>query len=306
MPASGPFGKVLQVTQGGTTQQKLISHTPFLAIARKRIEAFRVHTYSVDRLYSFFSHSFAPAFPSILFILVTLCLSFTSDAGLDPLGIKIKNFFTDFKQLFIMYAHYIPLLSAESPSLGGLSMSQRPPSAPRVPPRASRHRSSVIGPPPGIEAGTGYISPQTSPTAHQFPRPPPRARPPTTPSTIPVTSGSSSTFRRNAQRTDPERFDPIMEEPPTPPARSWRRPRQRDTGSSDVPTVMFYPSTTTVSSMESNASAEPMPFFRTGLRMPTPGSGSIPTTPEEARDHSGTNSVHSVKRSPWRGNNGRC
>ena len=186
-----------------------------------------------------------------------------------------------------MYAHYIPRLSAESHSLSGLSMSQQPLRDPRIPPRASRHRSSVIGPPPGIEAGTGYISPQTSPTEYQFPRPPPRSRPPTTPSTIPLTSGSSTTFRRNAQRPDPDIFDPIIEEPPTPPARSWRRPRQRDTGSSDAPTVMFYPSNTTLSSIDSNAPADPMPFFRTGLRMPTPSTGSNPLTPEEAREFRG-------------------
>src|SRR5215471_17184171 len=107
-----------------------------------------------------------------------------------------------------MYIHYIPRLSAESHSLDGLLMSQRPPRDPRLPPRASRHRSSVIGPPPGIEAGTGYISPQTSPREHQFPRPPPRSRPPTAP-IIPVTSGSSTTFRRNVQRPDPDTFDPI-------------------------------------------------------------------------------------------------
>lgn len=46
---------------------------------------------------------------------------------------------------------------------------------------------------------------------------------------------------------------------------------------------MFYPSTTTLSSMESNTPAEPMPFFRTGLRMPTSSTASITSSPEEVR-----------------------
>ena len=161
-------------------------------------------------------------------------------------------------------------------------MSERASHDPRIPPRAGRHRSSVAGPPPGIEAGTGYIFPQTSPTTtYHSARLPPRSRAPTS-SSLPVATepGAGSTFRRNA-RPDPEIFDPIMEEPPTPPARSLRRPTMRDTGSSDAHRVMFYPSTTTVSSMDSDSQVEPMPFFRTHIQMPTAGSGSFPSAPED-------------------------
>jgi len=149
-------------------------------------------------------------------------------------------------------------------------MSQRnfPPRDPRVPPRAARHRSSVIGPPPGIEAGAGYISPTTSPTAFQFPRPPPRT------SQIPMATG-----RGRTGRPDPEIFDPIMEEPPIPPPRSSRRRTRRE---SDGPSVMFYPSSTTISSMDSESLAEPMPFFRVDPQMSPPrGSPRLPRTTEE-------------------------
>jgi hypothetical protein len=125
----------------------------------------------------------------------------------------------------------------------------------------------------------------TSPTSYQFPRPPPRVPPPNAPSPIPAVTPLRSGERR---RPDPEIFDPIMEEPPTVPARSWRRPGRRDTNSIDSPSVMFYPSTTTVSSMDSDSPTPPMPFFTSGPRIPLPGASesqrrSIPPTGEELR-----------------------
>jgi hypothetical protein len=132
-----------------------------------------------------------------------------------------------------------------------------------APPRAARHRSSVIGPPPGIEAGTGYQSPTRE--SFGFPRPPPPPPPPPPPQ--PTSSSSIGTSSRG--RPDPNVFDPIYEEPPTPPRRSSRRgSRSRggreSTGTDQQPTMMFYPSTTTVSSMSSDSFVEPpMPFFRT-------------------------------------------
>jgi hypothetical protein len=150
-------------------------------------------------------------------------------------------------------------------------MAQRPTRGRQGPIRSSRPRSSVIGPPPGSEAGTGYISPSTSPTTYQFPRPPPR-EPPREQPPVPPSIPTSSLFRsigRNSRgrRPDSSLFEPIMEEPPSLPRRSSRRRRRRDASSSETPTVMFYPSTTTVSSVESDPVVEPMPFFRTDTQL---------------------------------------
>src|SRR5579862_7308792 len=162
-------------------------------------------------------------------------------------------------------------------------MSQQPRRDPRRSPRATRHRSSVLGPPPGIESGTGYSGAQSSPRGgYQYPRPPPRVPTPPTPNTVPFVpiAGTSSRPPPARMRPDPNIFDPIMEEPS--PRRS-RRFRQRDIASSPTtPTVMFYPSTTTVSSLDSDP-VEPMPFFRTDPQLRSTGSPRpvLPSTEEE-------------------------
>ena len=156
-------------------------------------------------------------------------------------------------------------------------MSRQPPPRgypPRgtAPPRASRHRSAVIGPPPGIEAGTGYQSPTTE---YGFPRPPqPTSQRQQSPSV-------ASTSQGRQARPDPNVFDPIDEEPPTPPRRSSRRrARARDSSATDAPTMMFYPSTTTVSSVSSDSFIEPpMPFFRVEPLRISRGSGSPRSLP---------------------------
>ena len=163
-----------------------------------------------------------------------------------------------------------------------------------APPRASRHRSSVIGPPPGIEAGTGYQSPTQE---YTFPQPPSQ-QPGSTPSTQ---------ARGRQLRPDPNVFDPILEEePPTPPRRSSRRglrSRGRDSSAiaADAPTMMFYPSTTTVSSMSSDSFIEPpMPFFRVdslrvggGARGPGSSPRSLPPMEEEDPRRRTTSTVSS-------------
>lgn len=159
------------------------------------------------------------------------------------------------------------------------SMAQRSTRGRQGPVRSSRPRSSVIGPPPGSEAGTGYISPSTSPTTYQFPTPPPREQPP-----IPPSIPTSSLFRsigRNSRnrRPDSSLFEPIMEEPPSLPRRSSRRRRRRGDSSSEAPTVMFYPSTTTVSSVESELVVEPMPFFQTDAQLRESQVSSSPRQP---------------------------
>jgi len=165
-----------------------------------------------------------------------------------------------------------------------------PPRGNALPPRASRHRSSVIGPPPGIEAGTGYQSPTRE--TFNFPAPPPQGRSQPTASFATPSRGTPGGAPGGRQpRPDPNLFDPIYEEPPTPPRRSSRR-RSRSRGVSggggresagmDNPTLMFYPSTTTVSSMSSDSFVEPpMPFFRIdpGQAGGSRGSGSTRSLP---------------------------
>jgi hypothetical protein len=163
-------------------------------------------------------------------------------------------------------------------------MSQESQRDPRRPSRAGRRRSSVLGPPPGIESGTGYSGAQSSPRGgYQYPRPPPRVPTPPTPTAVPFVPITGPSLRpppaRNV-RPDPNIFDPIMEEPS--PSRS-RRFRQHDVASSStIQTVMFYPSTTTVSSLDSDP-VEPMPFFRTDPQLRSTGSPRpiLPSTEEE-------------------------
>jgi hypothetical protein len=176
-------------------------------------------------------------------------------------------------------------------------MSRQPPAQPTrgylpprgaapPPPRATRHRSSVIGPPPGIEAGTGYQSPTRESFA--LPRHPP-APPPPPPPPQQQRSTSSSFATSSRVRPDPNVFDPIYEEPPTPPRRASRRRSRSSRGrESDQPTMMFYPSTTTVSSMSTDSFVEPpMPFFRTDPLQVRPGGSdstrSLPPMEEEDR-----------------------
>jgi len=182
--------------------------------------------------------------------------------------------------------------------------------APRFPPRSSRHRSSVLGPPPGTEAGTGYISPpQTSPITYEFPEPPtslPLSRvrnsattvlatassgAPDLPST-PPSLNSRTTLRTIPGKPDPSssnarpsvsmRDDPMTEDAPAPPPRSSKRgrkpvPRSSTGDENTLPGVMFYPSTTTISSIDEAElrkldQMEPMPFFKVDPRMPMPAS----------------------------------
>jgi hypothetical protein len=176
-------------------------------------------------------------------------------------------------------------------------MSQQPPYDPRRPPRAARHRSSVQGPPPGTEPGTGYSPVQPPPTSprYAYPRPPPRVPTPPTPNTPPFIPAvahlgtSRNTAPRNV-RPDPNIFDPIVEEDSFRPS---QRSGRREVDPTRPPTVMFYPSTTTLSSLDTDDVVEPMPFFRTDLplRTPTRGSNStrqsLPATQEESRESYG-------------------
>jgi len=166
-------------------------------------------------------------------------------------------------------------------------MSQQPQRDPRRAPRSARHRGSVLGPPPGIESGTGYSGSQSSPRGgYQYPRPPPRVPTPPTPTSapfVPITGPSLAPPRARNVRPDPDIFDPIMEEPSP---RRLRRNQQRDTtASASTPTAIFYPSTTTVSSVDSDP-VEPMPFFRTDPRLRASGSPrtSLPSTREESAE----------------------
>jgi hypothetical protein len=175
-------------------------------------------------------------------------------------------------------------------------MSQQPPRDPRRPPRAARHRSSVQGPPPGTEPGTGYspVQPPALSPRYAYPRPPPRLPTPPTPTTPPfVPVAPLATVRNTAPRNarpDPNIFDPIMEETSF---RSSQRPRRREADPDRSPTVMFYPSTTTISSLDAEDVIEPMPFFRTDPQLRTPPRGlgsprpSLPTTQEETPESHG-------------------
>src|SRR5579862_2825347 len=145
-------------------------------------------------------------------------------------------------------------------------MSQVPPLRP---PRGARHRSSVHGPPPGAEAGTGYTIPDTpASSSPQF-----STRLPETSSSAPLANTAPLNFNRissplssrnivRSARPDPNIYDPIDE-----PIRTPRTTRERrlqgapSTGTS----MMFYPSSTTLSSETSGRDdhREPLPFFRT-------------------------------------------
>ena len=189
-------------------------------------------------------------------------------------------------------------------------MDQQNNRTPRFPPRSSRHRSSVLGPPPGTDAGTGYISPpQTSPIAYKFPEPPTspplsRVRNSTNAVLTTVSSGAQelpsippSLNSRTSRRTIPRksvpsssnarpdismRDDPMTQDPPAPPPRSSKRgrksvPRSSTGNENTLPGVMFYPSTTTISSIDEAElrkldQMEPMPFFKVDPRMPMPAS----------------------------------
>jgi hypothetical protein len=117
--------------------------------------------------------------------------------------------------------------------------------------RAARHRSSVHGPPPGAEAGTGYTSP-----------PPSAPLPATTP--LNINRVSSPLSSRNIVRNVPVRPDPNIYDPIDEPIRPSARERRRLQGAtSNGNSMMFYPSSGTASSDGTSTRDEPVPFFRT-------------------------------------------
>jgi hypothetical protein len=160
-------------------------------------------------------------------------------------------------------------------------MSQLPP----IPERSAR-RGSVLRPPPGTETGTGYA---TSPS-FSFPRPPPRIPTPSSPRGVP----SESPSRVAPRELLPSLAGPsilrnsrgipnVFEDAPVP-----RRQRQRQ--SSSGAGTMFYPSTTTVSSMESGPGepSPPMPFFRTDPYIQSTGSlATLEESPDSSNGSSG-------------------
>ena len=176
-------------------------------------------------------------------------------------------------------------------------MSQRPPRDPRLPPtrsgRTGRPRSAVIGPPTGYETGSGYNPNPVPTTTYQFPRPPRRVSSP--PSSPPSTTNMPATGlpRQPKMRPDPEIFDPVMPPPPSPPPQSSRRRQKPESMPPDTPTVMFYPSTTTLSSVDSEPFVEPMPFFKNDPRLRGSGvassiQSSVPPTPQEFSERTRT------------------
>jgi hypothetical protein len=154
--------------------------------------------------------------------------------------------------------------------------SRGPPSRdPRRPARAARHRSSVLGPPPGLDPGTGYISPASSPRQFQF---------------APPTPDSSSGSQKGSEENEippavPTRSHPLA---PREIASRLRESSRPLTAGSDGAPIMFYPSSTTLSSMDSDPVIEPMPFFRNDPRLrresrtvtSTAASPSLPFTDE--------------------------
>ena len=128
-----------------------------------------------------------------------------------------------------------------------------------------RRRGSVIGPPLGTEAGAGYNSPSTSSPNHETLQTPEQMGPEgpnymaglPSPSTFPI-PGTSLRAERNVHSQETEDLSAL-------PTRSGRSRRTEASDGNSVPTVMFYPSTTTVSSLESIP--EPMPFFKSSPDM---------------------------------------
>jgi hypothetical protein len=169
-------------------------------------------------------------------------------------------------------------------------MSQLPPRGnrptPPIPERSAR-RGSVLRPPPGTETGSGY----TASPSFSFPRPPPRIPTPSSPRGAPTESSprivprepppplAGPSILRNSRG-----IPNVFEDAPVP-----RRQRQRQSSSSGAGT-MFYPSTTTVSSMESGPGepSPPMPFFRTDPYVQSTGSlATLEESPDSSHDSSG-------------------
>lgn len=185
------------------------------------------------------------------------------------------------------------------------------------PPRAARHRSSVYGPPPGVDPGTGYTTsaPFTSSSRRdrelQFPIPPTA---PVSSSTNPHNSytaplnidriSSPLSSRNIVRRTGNARPDPNIYDPIDEPIRTPRSPRERrlqGASSNGGTSVMFYPSSTTISSETSTTREdhnEPLPFFRTDpfgapRRVESPGRTQIPSQGDLSSSQTRTTSMRS-------------